>query len=188
VGNVYCWGGLRFDADTGLHDDDGGGYFDPQMGKWITSVGLPKLTPKLAKEHHGKFRMSSDNDPWSSSGTKGQDHNSSRSNRTVSNISPGGGSGGGGGGSGGILSKEFKGHVTLLKRGDSGGSSAARHTKTGHVTLLKRGDSGSSSARHTKTGHVTLLKRGDSGSSAIIVGGSLSSEKHTKTGHVTLMK
>src|SRR6185436_20773656 len=113
------------------------------------------------------FRMLSDDNPWSNGGTKAQDHNSSRSNRTVSNISPGGGSGGGGGGGGGggILYKEFKGHVTLLKRGDSSGSSAARHTKTGHVTLLKRGDAGSSAARHTKTGHVTLLKRGDSGSS-----------------------
>ena len=55
VGNVYCWGGLRHDSETGLHNDDGG-YFDPQMGRWITSIGLPKITPKIAKEHHGKFR------------------------------------------------------------------------------------------------------------------------------------
>jgi YD repeat-containing protein len=35
VGNVYCWGGLRLDTETGLHNDDGGGYFEPQSGRAI---------------------------------------------------------------------------------------------------------------------------------------------------------
>ncbi|MFO1514980.1 MAG: hypothetical protein U1F83_19085 [Verrucomicrobiota bacterium] len=46
----------------------------------------------------------------------------------------------------GALRKEFKGHITLLKRGDAGGGGEAlgkKHTKSGHVTLLKRGDASS---------------------------------------------
>jgi hypothetical protein len=35
VGNVYCWGGLRLDAETGLHNDDGDGYFEPQGGRAV---------------------------------------------------------------------------------------------------------------------------------------------------------
>ena len=34
-GNVYCWGGLRLDAETGLHNDDGDGYFAPSGGRGI---------------------------------------------------------------------------------------------------------------------------------------------------------
>ncbi len=175
VGNVYCWGGLCLDSETGLHNDLGGGYFDPHMGRWITSMGLPKVTPKLAKEHHGRF--ASGNNPWSGDSPQAMEKGKVKffnDAKGFGRLSSGGssqpddGSGGGGGGGCGGLHKEFKGHVTLLKRGDSGSSSAARHTKTGHVTLLKRGDSGST---------------------AMIVAGSMSSEKkHTKSGHVTLMK
>jgi YD repeat-containing protein len=142
AGNPYCWLGLRLDAETGLYNDDGGGYFDPHTAR---GIGLPKITPKLAKESHGKFRVG--NNPWSvgspvemkkgtvkffneakgfgfvadggvnvklivpiamdkglrfgvrggsASGTRAQDHNSSRSNKTASIASPGGGGNGGG--------------------------------------------------------------------------------------------
>jgi YD repeat-containing protein len=64
VGNPYCWGGLRLDAETGLHNDDGGNYFDPPTGSAV----------------RGKIRMCKDqgngnytgiifgNNPWSSGG------------------------------------------------------------------------------------------------------------------------
>jgi hypothetical protein len=35
IGNGYGWGGLRFDAETGLHNDDGGGYVEPQSGSTL---------------------------------------------------------------------------------------------------------------------------------------------------------
>jgi YD repeat-containing protein len=35
VGNPYCWGGLRLDAETGLQNDDGGSYLEPQTGRAI---------------------------------------------------------------------------------------------------------------------------------------------------------
>ncbi len=35
VGNVYCWGGLRLDAETGLQNDDGGSYFETQNGRCL---------------------------------------------------------------------------------------------------------------------------------------------------------
>jgi YD repeat-containing protein len=34
-GNPYCWGGLRLDAETGLHNDDGGVYFEPPVGRAV---------------------------------------------------------------------------------------------------------------------------------------------------------
>ena len=60
AGNVYCWGGLRLDPETGFLCDDGGGYFEPQVGR--------KITPKIAKESHGKFRVAPGNNPWSGGG------------------------------------------------------------------------------------------------------------------------
>ena len=35
VGNVYCWGGLRLDSETGLHSDDGGGNYETQSGRCL---------------------------------------------------------------------------------------------------------------------------------------------------------
>jgi hypothetical protein len=89
--NPYCWGGLRLEAETGLHNDDGGVYFDsttgralsrrasrtgrnPQTGKTIkitktTSVDAP---PSLAAKHYitiphdlPNMAGSADNNPWS---------------------------------------------------------------------------------------------------------------------------
>jgi len=40
VGNVYCWGGLGLDAETGLQNDDVGEYFESQTGQSITRRGV----------------------------------------------------------------------------------------------------------------------------------------------------
>lgn len=62
VGNVYCWGGLRLDAETGLHNDDGGGYFDTQAGRGIRRELM------IEKERKGMYRESGGNNPWSGGG------------------------------------------------------------------------------------------------------------------------
>ena len=36
--------------------------------EWITSIGLPKITPKISKESHGKFAQGDDEDPLISVG------------------------------------------------------------------------------------------------------------------------
>ena len=35
VGNVYCWGGLRLESETGLHNNDGGIYVETQSGRCL---------------------------------------------------------------------------------------------------------------------------------------------------------
>jgi hypothetical protein len=35
VGNVYCWGGLRLDSETGLQCDDGAGYWETRSGRCL---------------------------------------------------------------------------------------------------------------------------------------------------------
>ena len=46
-GNPYCWGGLRLDAETGLHNNDGGVYFETQVGR-----ALEGSTPSVAAKHY----------------------------------------------------------------------------------------------------------------------------------------
>ena len=59
VGNPYCWGGLRLDAETGLHNNDGGGYFDPQTGRRFNGTPhVPVLPMSLQCGMVG-------NNPWS---------------------------------------------------------------------------------------------------------------------------
>lgn len=60
VGNVYCWGGLRLDAETGLHNNDGGGYFEPQTGREL--MGKRQHPPLLAA---GSSCGMTGNNPWS---------------------------------------------------------------------------------------------------------------------------
>ena len=38
AGNPYCWGGLRLDAETGLQNDDGGGYLETSSGRSCSST------------------------------------------------------------------------------------------------------------------------------------------------------
>ena len=60
VGNPYCWGGLRLDAETGLHNDDGGGYFETQTGRAVRGK------VKIVKDLSGLGLAA--NNPWSGGG------------------------------------------------------------------------------------------------------------------------
>lgn len=82
--------------------------------RWITSIGLPKITPKIAKESHGKFRL------------------------PIRNLAgPGGGGGGGGGvwdggdGEGGCTDAIF-----ATKRGYDYYKAQSDQTPAGHLTRL----------------------------------------------------
>ena len=61
-GNVYCWGGLRLDAETGLLNDDGGGYFEPLTGRAVR--GKVKIIKDMGVSH----RAFDGNNPWSTGG------------------------------------------------------------------------------------------------------------------------
>ncbi len=58
-GNAYCWGGLRLDAETGLHNDDGGGYFEPLAGRAVRGK------VKTIKDMGNSLRAFEGNNPWS---------------------------------------------------------------------------------------------------------------------------
>ena len=45
VGNPYLWHGLRLDAETGLHNDDDGGYYDTQTGRGIGDWAIAGNNP-----------------------------------------------------------------------------------------------------------------------------------------------
>ena len=57
LGNPYCRGGLRLDSETGLHNDDGGDYFEPQTGRFIGTSHVPALPVYLSG--------GVENNPWS---------------------------------------------------------------------------------------------------------------------------
>ena len=67
VGNPYCWGGLRLDAETGLQNDDGGVYYDPNTGRPVCETLKWKIT--IRPERHEiaivSGGSSSGNNPWS---------------------------------------------------------------------------------------------------------------------------
>jgi hypothetical protein len=65
VGNPYFWGGLRLDAETGLHNDDGGGYFEPQTGRAVRGK------VKSVKDMGTNGRIFDGNNPWSGGGGGG---------------------------------------------------------------------------------------------------------------------
>ncbi len=58
VGNVYLWGGMRLDSETGLHNDDGGNYFEPETGRAVRGK------VKSIKDT-GSGRAVEGNNPWS---------------------------------------------------------------------------------------------------------------------------
>jgi YD repeat-containing protein len=64
-GNVYYWGGLRLDAETGLHNNDGGGYFEPQTGRAVRGK------VKSIRDNGSMGRAFSGNNPWSGGGGGG---------------------------------------------------------------------------------------------------------------------
>jgi len=66
VGNPNYWGGLRLDAETGLQNDNGGVYFEPQTGRELMGKRRhPCLLPgSLSDDMTG-------NNPWSGAGAFG---------------------------------------------------------------------------------------------------------------------
>ena len=61
VGNVYCWGGLRLDSETGLHNNDGGGFHEPLTGRAVR--GKVKSIRDT-----GSGYSTAGNNPWSVGG------------------------------------------------------------------------------------------------------------------------
>jgi YD repeat-containing protein len=105
-GNVYCWGGLRLDAETGLHNNDGGSYFEPQTGRAVRGK------VKSVKDMGTNSRVFDGNNPWSGGGGGG---GTEMKNGTVKffNETKGFGMVVGGGSMGKTHTKT--GHVTLMK-------------------------------------------------------------------------
>jgi len=105
-GNVYCWGGLRLDAETGLHNNDGGSYFEPQTGRAVRGK------VKVIKDMGGSGHAFEGNNPWSGGGGGG---GTEMKNGTVKffNETKGFGMVVGGGSMGKTHTKT--GHVTLMK-------------------------------------------------------------------------
>jgi YD repeat-containing protein len=61
VGNVYCWGGLRLEAETRLQNDDAGGYFETATGRYVLRAGVPLRFDASPATFKG-------NNPWSGGG------------------------------------------------------------------------------------------------------------------------
>jgi YD repeat-containing protein len=62
VGNVYCWGGLRLDSETGLQCDDGGGYLETASGR-----SLARARDDLQRTG-SIVQLLTRNNPWSGTG------------------------------------------------------------------------------------------------------------------------
>jgi YD repeat-containing protein len=122
AGNVYCWGGLRLDAETGLQNDDGGSYLETTSGRYVLRAGVPLRFDASAATYPG-------NNPWSGGSPDAMQKGTVKwfnDAKGFGMVVGGGGGGGGGGGSGGSAfktkpkpategKKEFVGHVSLLK-------------------------------------------------------------------------
>lgn len=92
VGNPFLFGGLEWEAQLGFYHragrTSGGDYFDPQTGQSTSKLkidgGMPNrisMNVTVPKQTQG---ATFGNNPWSGGGSKAQDHNSSRSNKTAS--------------------------------------------------------------------------------------------------------
>ncbi len=66
VGNPYCWGGLRLDSETGLQNDGGGGYYDPNTGRPVGETLKAKITIRVERHEIAMLSggTSSGNNPW----------------------------------------------------------------------------------------------------------------------------
>ncbi len=152
AGNVYCWGGLRLDAETGLHNNDGGDYLEPQTGravrgkvKSIKDMGNGVFSAKTRDTLDDKFK-DGDIPTQDQFGTLIDSMVNKLDDRDLIGLrvfgtgdnNPWSGGGGGGGGGGGEMQKgtvkffnEAKGFGMVV------GGVSKTHTKTGHVTLMK---------------------------------------------------
>ena len=105
---MYLFGGLRYDAETGLGNDDGGGYLDFQSGRYLLRAGVPLRFDSSSSTYAG-------NKPWSgeSSASVVLDYRGIQA-RTGSYVAAGlvgnnpWSGGGGGGGSGGVFSEQHR--------------------------------------------------------------------------------
>ncbi len=86
-GNVYLFGGLRYDAETGLDCDDRGGYLDPESGRPLARAGsyVPGSTTSVVFDYRGTQARTGEyvggsttlsasfagNNPWSGGGAGG---------------------------------------------------------------------------------------------------------------------
>lgn len=66
VGNPYCWHGLRLEAETGLHNDDGGSYFEPQ-----SDCLLARREARNGRNPQTGKTIKVSNNPWSGGGSGG---------------------------------------------------------------------------------------------------------------------
>ncbi|MCL4786374.1 MAG: hypothetical protein KJ070_06200 [Verrucomicrobia bacterium] len=103
VGNPFLFGALEWEAQLGFYHlagrNPGGDYFDPQTGQSTSkmkidggmpnrismNVSVPKQTQQSSSGtlvRNGRHALG--HNPWSGGGSKAQDHNSSRSNKTSS--------------------------------------------------------------------------------------------------------
>ena len=143
VGNPYCWGGLRLDAETGLQNDDGGGYFESQSGRPLRAMlGLSGSAVTAQKKSVTAVKE------W----------------REIASAAPGGGnnpwSGGGGGG------EMQKGTVKFFNEAkgfgfikEDGGQEVAKHYITIPHNLNKVQALNANGERKKEfVGHVSLLK------------------------------
>ena len=73
VGNPYCWHGQRLDAETGLQNNDGGGYFEPSTARHLLGLRGTALTNggKFASDGakapagYARTISAAGNNPWS---------------------------------------------------------------------------------------------------------------------------
>lgn len=70
-GNAHLFGGLCYDAETGLDGDDGGGYLDPESGRFLARTGSSVPGGNLGLDSHqlqartGEYTGVVRNNPWS---------------------------------------------------------------------------------------------------------------------------
>ena len=74
-GNVYLFGGLRYDAEAGLHNDDGGSYLEPQSARYMDN---PMKSARMSLAGSGL----AGNNPWSGGGGGGGGSGGAFSERT----------------------------------------------------------------------------------------------------------
>ena len=114
VGNPYCWNGLRLDSETGLQNNDGGGYLEPQTGRCLIR-SMRVCDGRNSCTYNSRGCASGGNNPWSGGGGVSPEamqkgtvkfFNEAKGFGRVAGEGSGHDGGGGGGGSGGVFAIE----------------------------------------------------------------------------------
>lgn len=171
-GNTILFHSMEWESETAFHHS-GGNYSDPAIAQPISPS---KLTPKVAKESHGKFRLPlrSITNPWS---------------------------GGGGGAGGSVLKKEEGGRHTPFHNKYRPAAAQFGSLIDSSLNLLDDGLARSSAAcpggarvwpmpgywaaKESRAVLKTYFETGDIPTQDQFYG---TASKHTRTGHVTLLK